>query len=768
MVESNNSSTLVGYERVKQILNEIQGDTVPEYQGYRAFWLSLDTFKTAVLYGQKMIAPEQEEGAPSYTGHAPEGGGAAGEGRSCCNKDKELGKDNGDGGSAVEAVNTQPTVPGDTNCWPTGGSGGAGVGGSGTKRSDQSGIIIGLRGEAPFDGSNFPPLLWDANRRATAQEIQLIAQWIDDGCQDSSDLKREASSNSEGNVGNNSTNNVNDNRVIRVSQRLEEKRALACGDKKHRASDKCTNVERQGINGLGVRKEISTLTPKELTRFRDALQCMYQYNAFWQDERSFDHWARIHTDSCQHGWEQFLPWHRLYLYFFEQTLQDYDPYITLPYWSWTDYSVQNATTFNNTELDIGVIPEAYHCWLSDKGLKALENAKDNQGKNVFDEKELNGLRSVEAKGKTYNSGLRFLNAAGISYSLIKDPKTGTAAWADKIRIIYNVLRDTNPLWFPNRWPGAIAGGPTAYPTQSNINNILNLSNWSDFGGGPEYDHHFGALEQVHNGMHNFSGGSNPTSPANSAHWKKIYQDLGIPQADPQNRENPPTGWMTDNRITAFDPIFWGHHCNVDRIWSRWQEMHPDTKPEEVDGVLAPWSMSIKDSLSIKKLGYEYQRDSVHYSTASDVAITKFNSDPAGVRQSVLDTFRKAEVRVHRVQRGNMQNCTVRLFLNAPEADVTTSTEDNANFIGEFSTFHGTCYGGPGHCDLPLPKTRGNDQRRLHHHEPRNYRIDATDSVNAMLKNGDNDLSVQMVVVGANGQPMDNALYMDGVSLNFLD
>src|SRR5215472_19312103 len=48
-------------------------------------------------------------------------------------------------------------------------------------RSAASGLIRGLRGAAPFDGSRFPPLMWGGSRVADA-EIAYIAEWIDDGC----------------------------------------------------------------------------------------------------------------------------------------------------------------------------------------------------------------------------------------------------------------------------------------------------------------------------------------------------------------------------------------------------------------------------------------------------------------------------------------------------------------------------------------------------------------------------------------------------------
>ena len=47
-------------------------------------------------------------------------------------------------------------------------------------RSVRSGLIKGLRGQTPFDGSRFPPLPWGGTRVADA-DIAFIADWIDDG-----------------------------------------------------------------------------------------------------------------------------------------------------------------------------------------------------------------------------------------------------------------------------------------------------------------------------------------------------------------------------------------------------------------------------------------------------------------------------------------------------------------------------------------------------------------------------------------------------------
>ena len=54
-------------------------------------------------------------------------------------------------------------------------------------------------------------------------------------------------------------------------------------------------------------------------------------NLIEEDRRNFNNQALIHQNHCQHGWERFLPWHRAYLYEFEQNLQDFEPGLMLPY-----------------------------------------------------------------------------------------------------------------------------------------------------------------------------------------------------------------------------------------------------------------------------------------------------------------------------------------------------------------------------------------------------------------------------------------------------
>jgi tyrosinase len=79
------------------------------------------------------------------------------------------------------------------------------------------------------------------------------------------------------------------------------------------------------------------MSPAQLAAFRAAMTAVMGIS----DERGYNYQAGIHglplPMSCDiaHGRPVFLPWHRAYLYFFELTLSDRQPGVTLPWWDWT-------------------------------------------------------------------------------------------------------------------------------------------------------------------------------------------------------------------------------------------------------------------------------------------------------------------------------------------------------------------------------------------------------------------------------------------------
>jgi tyrosinase len=67
------------------------------------------------------------------------------------------------------------------------------------------------------------------------------------------------------------------------------------------------------------------------------------------------------------------------------------------------------------------------------------------------------------------------------------------------------------------------------------------------------------------------------------------------------------GEMSDPNVAAYDPIFYPHHCNIDRIWAIWQVQHGvDNTPDHIkDIILIPFGMTVRQVLDINALNYEY-------------------------------------------------------------------------------------------------------------------------------------------------------------------
>jgi tyrosinase len=80
------------------------------------------------------------------------------------------------------------------------------------------------------------------------------------------------------------------------------------------------------------------------------------------------------------------------------------------------------------------------------------------------------------------------------------------------------------------------------------------------------------LESLHNGVHGFVGGT-----------------------------------MASVATSAYDPIFWAHHCMIDRVWYLWQLDHPGAHLPDayLDQALPPFEMTVRQTLDVTALGYDY-------------------------------------------------------------------------------------------------------------------------------------------------------------------
>jgi len=126
---------------------------------------------------------------------------------------------------------------------------------------------------------------------------------------------------------------------------------------------------------------------------------------------------------------------------------------------------------------------------------------------------------------------------------------------------------------PERFTLRFPGSPNRLPTPSDVDGLLALTSFVDF---------TAQLEDIHDLIHGWTGGRNPSSPGDG-------------------------GDMGSVAVAAFDPIFWSHHCMIDRIWYLWQlRQGVNNIPDDyLDKPLAPFSLSVRDVLDINRLGYEY-------------------------------------------------------------------------------------------------------------------------------------------------------------------
>jgi tyrosinase len=635
---------------------------------------------------------------------------------------------------------------------------------AGESRSAGSGLIKALRGEAPFDGSRFPPLPWGGAAVAKA-DIRFIADWIDDGCpeDDRGNMPLDAAKSDIVRA------QVIDPAEFEVRNAGAGRYAYRDGEPRQRANLDC-------------------LSEPEVDELRGAFRAIYDLDGREEDRRNYNNQALVHQNHCQHGWERFLPWHRAYLYEFEQNLQDFRKDIMVPYWDWT------MPHYRPHQPDKGsIIPQAFQAFLAPDVLDDMFAVlKPTQA-------QAKAFRAMTEPRKYFVSQQAFF-----CYVIDKVGYQVTPSPTDPNRqAMIDALLASNPLWYPLRYPAQYDGNQTInqrihyhYPTAEDIEQILSLNNFRDFGGGNVYNASFGFLDQnPHNTMHIWTGGQNPEFKAPDsfaaayACGKPTPDNPELPRGEAlAERRNlmvmvkdrkfhsrkdmysqPHLGDMFSNLTASYDPIFWPVHANVDRLWWEWQARNPTGAPYDLDSVLSPWSYTIRDMLDVSRFGYEYVRCSFFMPVGMEAPIGRFVSKPIKINERTKK-FKKAEIRMHWVPQ-LARSCFVRAFVNQPGANANTEIRDNPNYAGYLAIFgHGECYGGPGHCDLPPARARPFDQRPRSHNMPRNHRLDVTKAVQRLMERDKklDELQITLLVIGVDYREENDLLRLEGVSLNLLD
>ncbi|HEX2078252.1 MAG TPA: tyrosinase family protein, partial [Longimicrobium sp.] len=310
-------STPTRWQRVRQILDAAAGNSTADYGGVGRPWrLDLARLQTVEVYGVRMIAPPQ----PAPAAAAKAGGCGCG----CAPAVT--------GGAGQEEA--FPPFPG---------------------RGAASGLVKGLRGQAPYDGSVFPRLPWGGGAVAD-DDVQFISDWIDDGLPgDDREIELPAKPQAAEAAGT----------TVVDPEKAEPGVVRIWGPSESGSSYGGRPGE------LRQRMNLDCLQPQQVEELREAFRALYSLNKWPADRRSYNNIALIHQDHCQHGWERFLPWHRVYLYEFEQALQDLAPGVTLPYWDFTMPQYRPECPTKGL-----IIPLSFQAFLTHAAVDWLQNEAD--------------------------------------------------------------------------------------------------------------------------------------------------------------------------------------------------------------------------------------------------------------------------------------------------------------------------------------------------------------------------------------------------------
>lgn len=103
------------------------------------------------------------------------------------------------------------------------------------------------------------------------------------------------------------------------------------------------------------------------------------------------------------------------------------------------------------------------------------------------------------------------------------------------------------------------------------------------------------------------------------HWGELTTASGALEATPHNTVHGEVGGLMNNPASApLDPIFWLHHCNIDRLWAIWEA---DTRPFHDNPTTPSWqtfefrfhdakgtpqTSKAQDFIDTEVLGYTYE------------------------------------------------------------------------------------------------------------------------------------------------------------------
>lgn len=198
------------------------------------------------------------------------------------------------------------------------------------------------------------------------------------------------------------------------------------------------------------------------------------------------------------------------------------------------------------------------------------------------------------------------------------------------------------------------------------------------------------------------------------------------------------GNMSSVATAGFDPIFYLHHCNVDRLWWQWQQSHPGAFPAvEANLQLEPfnkpysnqWQRGADQELT-DNLGYRYSNFCFIIPPIIVWEVVRLEPIPPVLIERL--SAMRVVLRSERMQARSME---MRVFVNQPNATVRSKTIDNPRFAGSIGLF------GMGETE--------NQPQMISRQQQFDLELDIVDTIRQIGKE-DEELTLKLVAVDGNG------------------
>ena len=215
------------------------------------------------------------------------------------------------------------------------------------------------------------------------------------------------------------------------------------------------------------------------------------------------------------------------------------------------------------------------------------------------------------------------------------------------------------------------------------------------------------------------------------------------------------GTMGNVGYAAFDPVFWVHHCMIDRMWWLWQQqgrMNAVPSPGWESIVLEPFNVTVGDVLNANELGFDYADSETLVErlagagSPGEVIVTEPVASAVAVPAA---DFRYAHFEIGGIRHtGSSYEGLV--YIGNPNADADTGKDAEAGYVGSFNVFgHGGCFGAEGHCENREDERRRFDNRPLARSIRMKKRVDVSEPLRTAAQSGS---EIQFTIVARTDDP----------------